>query len=264
MTRGRDPSPISPSDAQTGPSLAGDEPARRQWLSRRALIPAGGGLILGAGATQAGNSLASSSAAADTPGVPPPGEALMTEHGVLKRLLLVYQAASYQLSVGLTPPAKAISDTADLIGGCIEGFHEGIEEAYVFPRIRSTHPVLVHTLLVQHNRGRHLTAAISSVSSQNLAQAGPRASLQRYLNLFLAMYAPHEAWEDTIAFPALRAVTPPETLNRLADRIAELQAAQYGDNGYAQILDSVATIERQLDISDIAAFTPPEINPPYD
>lgn len=122
----------------------------------------------------------------------------------------------------------------------------------------------MHTLLVQHNRGRHLTGAISFLSSENLEDEAPRAKLQQYLNLFLAMYAPHEAWEDTIAFPALRAATPPRTLDRLGGRIAELHAAQYGDHGYAQILDSVTRIERQLGVSDIASFTPPEINPPYD
>lgn len=188
----------------------------------------------------------------------------MTEHGVLKRLLLVYETASGRLAAGETPPAEAIAETADLITDYVEGFHEGLEEAYIFPRVQAANPALIHTLLVQHDRGRHLTSAISFLTTQNLEHAAARTSLRRYLDMFVAMYARHEAWEDTVVFPAIRAVTRPQTLDQLATRFAELEAAQYGDTGHVRILARVSSIERRLDIGDLADFTPPEINPPYD
>jgi hemerythrin-like domain-containing protein len=241
------------------------EPPERRGLDRRALIGVGAGLVLGAGATQAANALTTtSSASAEVPDPPSAGEALMTEHGVLKRLMLVYQTASDQLANGKTPPAQAIAETAELIGDYVEGFHEGLEEAYIFPRVQPVHPALIHTLLVQHDRGRHLTSAISYLAGQNLEQQKARTALHRYLDLFVNMYARHEAWEDTVIFPAIRAVSTPQTLTQLATRFAELEDHHYGTSSLQKILTRVSNIEKQLGIADIDTFTPPEIDPPYD
>ena len=60
----------------------------------------------------------------------------MEEHGVLKRVLLIYQAALDRIEAGEVPPASAIHAGALVIHDFIEGFHEGLEEGYVFPRLR--------------------------------------------------------------------------------------------------------------------------------
>jgi hypothetical protein len=70
------------------------------------------------------------------------------------------------------------------------------------------------------------------------------------------MYAPHEAWEDTLVFPALRAVTPTRTLGQLGERFAQLAARQFGADPLATVLRQVVAIEEQLGIADLAAFTP--------
>jgi len=226
-------------DTQPQPPLA---PGR--GLDRRALIGVGAGLVLGAGLNQAGDAVAASSPS-EARQPPSPGEMLMSEHGVLKRLLLVYQTASEQLAAGRTPPAAAIAGSAELIRDYIEGFHEGLEEAYVFPRVQPVHPTTIHTLLVQHDRGRHLTAAISIVAGQSLKEPATRAALHRYLDLFVAMYSRHEAWEDTVVFPTIREVMRPRTFDELAERFRYLEHAQYGDSGFAHLLDRVGGIERQ-------------------
>ncbi len=230
----------------------------RAGVSRRGLLLAGGGLLVGAAAIEAGNLLDPDSPSTG-PRPPSPGEDLMTEHGVLKRLLLAYTAATDQLAAGKTPSAEAISDAAQIIADFVEGFHEGLEEAYVFPRVQDSQHALVQTLLTQHDRGRHLTTAISAAAAADLTVAKTRVDLQRYLSLFVRMYAPHEAWEDTVIFPTLREVTPQRTLDELAERFADLQNTQYGDNALAQMLTRVAGIEEQLGIGDLAAFTPPLI-----
>jgi hemerythrin-like domain-containing protein len=231
----------------------------RTGATRRDLLVGGVGLLVGGGAVGAGAAL-HAGPGPTAPRPPAPGEDLMTEHGVLKRLLLAYQAASAQLAGGDLPPAGAISDAAQIIADFIEGFHEGLEEAYVFPRVRERHAELVQTLLTQHDRGRHLTAAISA-AAPHLSAPGARDALHRYLDLFVRMYAPHEAWEDTVVFPALRELTPQRTLDQLAERFADLQNAQYGDSALGQLLERVAGIEQQLGIGKLAAFTPPLIYP---
>jgi hypothetical protein len=61
----------------------------------------------------------------------------------------------------------------------------------------------------------------------------------------------------TVIFPTLRARTPQRTLDQLADRFADLQDKQFGDDALDQMLQRLGGIEQQLGIGDLAAFTPP-------
>ena len=79
---------------------------RRPPPSRRALLR-GAGVAVGAGAIGAGVTLAATQSSTP-PKTPPPGEMLMNEHGVLKRLLLAYRETASQLAGGRTPPATAV------------------------------------------------------------------------------------------------------------------------------------------------------------
>ena len=181
----------------------------------------------------------------------------MTEHGILKRLLLAYRAAAGRLAAGAVPPVDAVLDAAQLISDYIESFHEGLEEAYVFPRVRGEHPDLIRTLLTQHDRGRHLTARIYAAGDLDLTRSDARAGLQTQLEQFVRMYEPHEAREDTVVFPALRRALPQRELDLLAERFADLSDKQYGDSALRDFLDRVTAIEAQLGIADLDAFTPP-------
>ena len=64
---------------------------------------------------------------------------------------------------GINFAVGVVTDSAQLISDYIESFHEGLEEAYVLPRVAATQAGLVRTLLIQHDRGRHLTAAIEEL-----------------------------------------------------------------------------------------------------
>ncbi|MDK3256335.1 hemerythrin domain-containing protein [Blastococcus capsensis] len=232
----------------------------RGSLSRRGLLTGAAGLVAGVGGTQAVHLLGAADDDA-APRPPSPGEELMTEHGVLKRILLVYRAAADQLTAGVTPPVGAVVDAARLVYDYVESFHEGLEEAYVFPRVRAAHPDLVRTLLIQHDRGRHLTARIYRADALDLTRADARDRLRTMLGQFVRMYEPHEAWEDTVIYPALRLGTPQRELDLLAERFADLENSHYGDAALQQMLDRVAGIEEQLGVADLAAFTPDDDGP---
>ena len=106
-------------------------------VSRRGLLTGGAGLIVGAGLTGGIDAL-TTYGADQTPLRPAsPGEELMTEHGVLKRVLLAYRAIGDQLAAGKTPPAGVIADAAQIISDYVESFHEGLEEATFSPGRRS-------------------------------------------------------------------------------------------------------------------------------
>jgi hemerythrin-like domain-containing protein len=224
-------------------------------VSRRALLAGGAGLVVGAGATELGDRLTASAPPAE-PHVPSPGEELMVEHGVLKRVLLAYRALSERLGDGRAVPSGALADAAQIVSDYVESFHEGLEEAYVFPRVRDTQAGLVTTLLVQHDRGRHITAQIQLGAGGKLDSAAPRAAMRALLDSFVRMYEPHEAWEDTVIYPALRAETSQRVLDELAERFADLENQQFGDAALRQILDRVSGVEQQLGIGDLASFTP--------
>jgi hemerythrin-like domain-containing protein len=229
-----------------------------RFMSRRALLNtalAAGGVVVGAGGVGTAEAMANR-APATGPHLPSPGEELMTEHGLLKRVLLAYRAMHDRLADGRTIDGGVVIDAAQIVSDYVESFHEGLEEAYVFPRVAGRQPQLVRTLLVQHDRGRHLTASISARATEGLHTESARTGLAADLAAFVRMYEPHEAWEDTVVYPTLRAVTPQRVLDQLAERFADLENAQYGDSALTTMLGRVEGIEQQLGIGDLTSFTP--------
>jgi hemerythrin-like domain-containing protein len=229
-----------------------------RMLSRRALLNSAlvaGGVVAGAGGMGTAEAVVGR-APATPPHVAAPGEELMTEHGVLKRVLLAYRAVHDRLADGRPVDGGVVIDAAQVVSDYVESFHEGLEEAYVFPRVAPHEPQLVRTLLVQHDRGRHLTAAISDIATAGLRSQAARRQLAADLAAFVRMYEPHEAWEDTVVYPALRMITPQRVLDQLAERFADLENAQYGDSALTTMLGRVEGIEQQLGIGDLDSFTP--------
>src|ERR1700733_15450438 len=116
----------------------------------------------GAAAASAGWALSGSPAAAaasSDPATISPDDDLMREHGVLERWLLCCQEMTARVQAGGPLDARDLQDAALIIHDYIEGFHEGLEEGYVFPRLRAAGQLTdtVTTLLMQHARGRVIT-----------------------------------------------------------------------------------------------------------
>jgi len=89
-----------------------------------------------------------------------PGEDLMREHGVLKRVLLVYGEAIRRIDARADLPPEPIADAARIIHDFIEEYHEKLEEDQLFPRFRKANRLveLVDVLDQQHKAGRKVTA----------------------------------------------------------------------------------------------------------
>jgi hemerythrin-like domain-containing protein len=228
-------------------------------IDRRRLLATGAAVLaVGAGSTNA-RRLAALTGQEGTP-APPPDVDLMAEHGVLKRVLLIYQEAARQMGNGQAPPVAAIHSGAQIIHDFIESFHEALEEGYVFPRLRSAGLLVgtVDTLLLQHGRGRELTQLIlESATSGGMRSAGVREKVTGAMSAFVRMYQPHEAREDTVVFPAYRNLVGVDELNDLASTFADLEVRQFGAGAFGAVVDHVAEIERSLGIYDLNQFTPP-------
>jgi hemerythrin-like domain-containing protein len=121
-------------------------------------------------------------------------EDLMREHGVLKRVLLVYEEIIRRIRAKSDFPPQTVIDSAKIIRDFIENYHEKLEEDYLFPRFRKAGKLveLVDVLLTQHQAGRRVTERIvATVPAMRTAQE--REKLAADLHAFVRMYAPHEA-----------------------------------------------------------------------
>src|SRR4051812_38876976 len=136
-----------------------------------------------------------------------PTEDLMREHGVLRRVLLVYGEVLRRFGTGEEVPADALAHAATIIHEFIEDYHEKDEEEFIFPRLEKARKLtdLVAVLRLQHQAGRKLTADVRKLSTPaGLKGEATRKQVGESLRLFIRMYEPHAAREDTVVFPAFR------------------------------------------------------------
>ena len=90
-----------------------------------------------------------------------PTEELMMEHGVVHRLLLVYDEMATRLEAGKDLPPE-VDDSARVVDEFIESYHEELEEKLVFPVLTGAgmHKHTISELKKQHDRGRDIAANI--------------------------------------------------------------------------------------------------------
>src|SRR5204863_3552808 len=95
-----------------------------------------------------------------------PAEDLMREHGVLRRVMYLYDEAALRLDKGTEVPLDALARGAGIIRRVIEDYHEKLEEDFLFPRFEKAgkHADLVATLRKQHAVGRTLTETITKLA----------------------------------------------------------------------------------------------------
>ena len=183
-----------------------------------------------------------------------PAEDLMREHGVLNRILLVYDDVARRIDARAPVPAAPLEAAAGIVRRFVEDYHEHLEEEFLFPRLEHVPELgdLVAVLRTQHQRGRVLTGDILGLASA----PRDRRRLKRALAVFVRMYRPHEAREDTVLFPAFHRIVPPHEYAELGERFEDEEHRRFGARGFEGIVDEVGQIERELGIFDLDSFTP--------
>jgi hemerythrin-like domain-containing protein len=225
-------------------------------LSRRKLL-ARGGMVL-AGSVLSRPAWAEEEDEVPGGGISPP-EDLMREHGVLNRILLIYEEALHRLEAKDSLPQEPLLAAARLVREFVEDYHERLEEEHVFPRFRKAKKLvrLVDVLLEQHRAGRGLTdVTIRLATPQALENHDDRRELSDTLRQFVRMYRPHEAREDTVLFPAFRSVVSEEEFGKLGEQFERKEDELFGSEGFFKVVDRVAEIEREFGIHELSKFTP--------
>jgi hemerythrin-like domain-containing protein len=189
-----------------------------------------------------------------------PGEDLMREHGVLRRILLVYAEVGRRLEA---PPdadvVAAVQRSAKLIRRFVEDYHEKQEEEMLFPRFERAHRLveLVSVLRAQHQAGRRVTERIQGLATaEGIKSADGRRRLHNELQSFARMYEPHAAREDTVLFPALHEIVSRSEYDALGEDFERREHKVFGEDGFEHAVSEVDDIERALGIEDLARFTP--------
>lgn len=187
-------------------------------------------------------------------------EDLMREHGLLSRILLIYDKEIQVMKNNEKPNYSVIFEAATIVKNFIENYHEKLEESYIFPRFAKDGElaVLVKVLKQQHNAGRQLTSDILKITSkaENEISISENNQLKNSMKSFIAMYMPHKAREDTVLFPAFHKALPPEEYNKLGDIFEDKEHELFGDNGFEMNIASVVNLEKQIGIYDLMQFTP--------
>src|SRR5947207_2948605 len=116
---------------------------------------------------------------------------------------------------------------------------------------------LVDVLLQQHQGGRKVTdITMQFATNQALKNLDDRRKLADSLRQFIRMYNPHEAREDTILFPEFRKIVSKNEYDSLGEDFEKKEHELFGEDGFEQMVDKVAGIEKKLGIYDLAQFTP--------
>lgn len=189
----------------------------------------------------------------------PATEDLMREHGVLRRVLLIYEELHRRLQGGQDFRPEVLEKAAGIIRNFVEDYHEKLEEDFVFPLFEQAGILvdLVKVLKAQHLAGRQLTAyLLENAKPENLKDPGKRQGLATNLSAFWRMYRPHAAREDTVLFPAFRSIVPPQKFQELSEKFEQTEQVKFGKDGFARMVDEVGELENTLGIGDLSQFTP--------
>ena len=188
-----------------------------------------------------------------------PPEDLMREHGVLKRVMMIYDEILRRMGNAGDAPADALADAARVIRSFVEDYHEKLEEDHLFPRFEKAHRLtdLVTVLREQHRAGRRVTdVVLAGAAPGPWRDPATRQNVASALRAFNRMYGPHEAREDTVLFPAFRGIVSAHEFDALGEEFERREDQLFGEDGFEKMVDRVAGIEKRLGIYDLASFTP--------
>lgn len=224
--------------------------SRRNFLVKSGMLIAAGSLF---GAACSGG-----------PEIPTPAskvpatEDLMQEHGILRRIMLVYDEIGRRLQQWQEFPLQVLAEANHIIRQFMQDYHEMNEQFHLFNRFATAGKLveLVAILYQQHLAGRKLIDKVKILSNEdNLRNPAARLKVAELLNTFNQVYRRHAAWEDTVVFPAFRSIISPKEFAALGETFTREENKQFGPDGYLKILRQVADLEKSLGIYNLEQFT---------
>jgi hemerythrin-like domain-containing protein len=189
-------------------------------------------------------------------------EDLMREHGVIRRVLLVYTACAERLRQdSSTVSPDALHRAAKLFRSFGEDYHERmLEEAYILPAVKQAGgPAAAYAdiLSEQHRRGREITDYILAITARRRLTGIKVEPIAQAMESLVLMYRNHAAREDTIVFPAWKQTMSTDQLDEMGDKFEDIEQDQFGEDGFENAVTQIGDIESALGLDDLAQFTAP-------
>lgn len=187
-----------------------------------------------------------------------PTEDLMREHGILDRLLLVYEKVIATIdSKNFSVPM--LLQAVNIVKEFIEDYHEKSEENDIFPIFEKNKQQieLVKTLRLQHDRGRILMTQLREIlKNKKMLDAKDKKIVKKLLKKFIVMYRPHKSREDTVLFPLVSMLISGKEFKNLGERFEDTEHERFGEDGFNKIVRKVERIEKHFGIYKLEQFTP--------
>jgi hemerythrin-like domain-containing protein len=186
-------------------------------------------------------------------------EDLMREHGVLNRIILIYEEGLRRLRGNQEVSPDVFQKPAMLVRKFVEDYHEKLEENFIFPEFEKQKKLvdLVKTLRDQHQAGRRVTdIVLQHATGDQFGKSDSKQQIVKACHGFIRMYRPHEAREDTELFPALHKIVSAKRIKELGEQFEKEEDRLFGEEGFEKIVEQVGVIEKQLGIYELAQFTP--------
>ncbi|MCE5187547.1 MAG: hemerythrin domain-containing protein [Planctomycetaceae bacterium] len=185
-------------------------------------------------------------------------EDLMREHGVLRRLLIVYGEFARALREGRQVGGfDQLNKAATLFRTFGQDYHEkALEEAYVFPSLKNSNTEAARTLdtlIAQHERAGQITEILLTATSGK--QPENETTLAGLLESFVRMYNAHAAREDTVVFPAWKRAMNPRQAAEMSETFEDIERQRFGEGGFEKMVNDTADIERALGLYDLSQYT---------
>src|SRR5205814_6378548 len=122
-------------------------------------------------------------------------EDLMREHGVLNRILLIYEEGLRRLRAKDEVTPDAFHKLATLVRKFVEDYHEKLEEKFIFPEFEKAKKFadLIKVLREQHEAGRKVTdVTLRNAVADQFRNQDARKELVRSCDAFIRIHRPHE------------------------------------------------------------------------
>jgi len=182
----------------------------------------------------------------------------MREHGVIRRVLVVYREVASRLRLAPTSvPTDSLHRAATLMQTFGEDYHErALEETHLFPAVKKAGGAaasLVEPLLAQHQRGREITRYVAGISQKGTIGSANVEPLARALEGFARMYEMHAAQEDTVVFQAWKEAMSKKQRAEMGELFEDIEHKTFGKDGFKDgfddACDKIAAIERELGLT---------------
>lgn len=188
-----------------------------------------------------------------------PVENLMKEHGVLMRILDIYDKVVSDAASGKAFNASAINRTAEICRVYIGKHHDACEERYIFPKFREANYIIeiVAELHKQHIVALTITDRMLALSSINgILDNKCLQTLQNLCTAISRMYRPHMAWEQTIVFPVFYDIVSMDYVRSIQKEMEAEERKMLGDTGFRGLVGRLSEIEKEVGTYNLSSYTP--------